>query len=181
MLLNGHATDAASRSLGVVRVPPSVRIELTMQSKAFIMLGTHWFDRQLLCGGEECPACIGSPMRVKAYAIATVGSEHSTTPGLLELTPQCISSVQDVLDAAAEEGAPAPRFALSRAKRRSRVQIEHLGWTNNRFKSYEEPKRIVEAVSVLHGVRPPSALETLEEWSASILPSVNLLLQRAMA
>jgi hypothetical protein len=72
MLTINALSGTQTFALPVLRVKPGKAVDAIIQSRASFTVSTHWVDRRLWCGGENCPACDSLPQRLITYFVATV-------------------------------------------------------------------------------------------------------------
>jgi hypothetical protein len=73
-------------ALPVLRVQPGRTVDAIIQTRSTLTVATHWAERRLWCGGENCPACNSLPVRLITYFVATVRFGPTLRTVLVEST-----------------------------------------------------------------------------------------------
>ena len=114
----------------VVPVNVGSRMPFVLLSGDWVRLTTHFFRRTFLCTeGDSCDAC--SLLGSRAYWYLPVRSEQTGGVGLLELSAQASSHLEQAAKFAGYSVAAGLRIEVSRKSTKSPVFSEMVGQTPN--------------------------------------------------
>lgn len=168
-------------SLPIIKVRPGAGVKVVLMGPEVLALPTHWVGRQLICPGEECPACDGQFPRVFHY----LGAAFERAPGrwglgLLELSDTTFSRMLAQFEVAGLKMERGEVVLLSRRYTKSPLVAQPQGMKQEPGSLALNVLMLVQALAVLYQLPPQSGSQTLQEWAESVKPALRSHLQAAL-
>jgi len=164
--------ELTRRGLTIVRVGVGSQMEVCVQSGEVETCQTHWFDRQYLCPGFDCPACGTYAGRLSVFLVVTVRSQALWVPGLLELTAASWSRVRMLAQMESLSVTSGLVLGLSRSSVRRGVRAEPIGSGGVVSPELVTRERLIDAISLLFKLPARVAEETAAAWCERMRPAV---------
>jgi hypothetical protein len=139
----------AGRNLPVVRVHAGTRAEVSFQTAHFWTFATHWFGRQLVCPGADCPACGTYAERVGTYFLVQVCEGPRWRPAILELGQGSWARLRMLVESEGWEVGPGLTAECCRRGAKSSLRIEPTGMAGVVQKAYDDPLLLFDALVCL--------------------------------
>lgn len=171
---------AAAMALPVLRTQPGSVHQVTLQSEKVLYLGTHWFNAQLLCAGEDCPACDWSPSKCRGFAIGLAEAVQRQTPVLIEASAGSWSRVEGLRQMEGLAFKPGLRIEIGRRKRNSPLRLEPYAEGGPVEEQYRAAWRMVAALAVIFRLPIPRPDEDPQQWALRVKPAAVAKLAAAM-
>jgi len=168
-------------SLPIIKVKPGATVSVVLLGPEVLSLPTHWVGRQLVCPGEECPACDGQFPRVFHY----LGAAFERSPGrwgmgLLEMSDTTMGRAQAQFSALGVKWERGAGLLLSRRYTKSPLVAAPQCCMREPGNLVLNLLMLVQALAVLYQMPPQTGSQTLQEWSESVKPVLRSHLQAAL-
>lgn len=178
--LNGESHRSVF-GLPVLKLAPSRKALLTMQSEDILIINTHWLGRRVWCANEGCPACEISPVRGVGYFIGAVGVDGVLRPHLIETTPNEINRLSAMCQADGLALNPGLIIEASKARQRSPMRLDPTGEGGRVLSDLRPVRRCLAAAAVLANVPLPKAEGSLSKYLEEIRPAILKQIETALA
>jgi hypothetical protein len=131
---------------------------------------SHWFGRQLICPGSDCPACGVYAERVSTFLLCTQLQGQQWHLRVLELGQQSWQQLQFLAHAEGWPLEPGLELELSRGRQRSALRVEPIGPGTDVKLSYDDPDLLFDALVVLLRWPPRRRGEPVVDYSLRVRP-----------
>lgn len=171
---------SVTKALSVLKVPAGSRVKVGIQSERPELLVTHWFGRQFVCGGGDCPACGTYASRLGVWNVVQVVVGNSLQPRLLELSSQSWARLRFMAGWEDAESLGGVAVELYRSSLRRPVLAEPCSDVipvNSRLASADT---LLDGLGVLFQLPARRDGESGVEWADRIRPVVVSRVERAM-
>jgi len=172
--------EVRRRGLFLLKVMPGSRTQVVLQSDAVEVVQTHWFDKQYLCPGWDCPACGTYGGRVGVFFVGLVRQGPEWAPCLVELTAGAWSRAGMLIQMESMEIGPGLCLELSRHSARKGVRAEPVEWTENINPLLATRERLVDALGVLFRLPARGLEETAAVWVERVRSAVAKQIEDAV-
>lgn len=152
------------RGLQVLKVGAGTRARVCMQSERVEVVTTHWFERQFVCPGWDCPACGTYAARVMVFFAGVVQVGQRWEPRLCEVTAQSWSRLVFLCAAEGWDVAPGLLMEVGRDKPRSGLRVEPIGAEAEVSAVLSSRERLLDALSLLFKLPARGVEEAAEVW-----------------
>jgi hypothetical protein len=181
MVLFGSKVGPSVMSLPIIKVKPGAGIDVVLMGPEVVALPTHWVGRQLVCPGDDCPACDSQFPRVFHY----LGAAFERSPGkwglgLLEMSDTTTGRLCAQMEVAGVFFKRGEVVRLSRRYTKSPLVAQPLNMTKEPGSLALNMLMLVQALAVLYQLPPQSGSQTLQEWTESVKPVLRSHLQAAL-
>lgn len=174
--------DARARwSLALLKVPPGPHYRVELGGSKWMVFGSHWLNRMLLCSGDGCPGCVGGAARVMGYRVVLLQEPQRRRPVLLEASCGAIAGLQGLLAGEGREEEPGLTVEVFRRHRRSPLRLEPLVEVPLTTGVPLDDAVTVNAVSVLYGLPLMAPGEPTADWASRVQPVAAAQLGHAIA
>jgi len=169
------------RGVVLLKVPAGSRAKVCLQSLEVEVVQTHWFGRQFLCPGWDCPACGVYAARVGVFQLAVVQRGPEWSPVLLELTAAEWARTRMLGDMTGLIPGPGVVCSLSRGSARSAVRCQPVSRSDERSEFLSSRERLVDVLGLLFKLPGRVTEESVGAWCERVRPAVAEQLSRAIA
>lgn len=166
----------------ICKVVAGQSCRVTVQSSQPQMVASHWFGRQLVCPGADCPACEAYQTRVSAFFLGTLFTGKVWVPAMFEVCPSEVARVRFM--ASWEEGKMEPGLCItmSRKNARSSLRCEPLPDGGGPIlPALDDGRLLLRSVCRLLQLPPLLNHESETEWQARVMPILAGRLSHAIA
>lgn len=169
-----EASDRVVGSRGVVllKLAAGSRARVCLQSDEPEVVQTHWFERQYLCPGWDCPACGTYATRVAVFQVAVVERGPEWVPCLLELTASEWSRTRMLAQMESIRLVAGTECELSRGSARSAIRcvaVRSMGEASAVLRTRE---RLIDVLSLLFKLPLREREESAKAWCERVRPAV---------
>jgi len=182
MFMSHVSPESCFETVPLVKIAPGTSARVTIQSEVAEVIRTHWFGRQYVCPGVDCPACECYQSRLTVFILVTVFSGKVWVPGLLELTPAALSRLRFMLEWEAGSVVPGVVVLVSRRSLRSGVVAEPLDQVGGELLgSLSSSEVLFNSVCRLLGMPSIRKGESDDQWQERVRPFLNARLAKVIA
>lgn len=168
------------KALGLVKVVERSRVQVIVQSEAAELLVTHWFGRQYVCPGLDCPACGTYQSRLSVWNVVLMRGGDSLQPRLLELSAQSWARLKFMAGWEDSESLSGLVVDLHRGSMRRPVIAEPAGGRGEVVPLLSSGVRLLEALAVVFKLPLPGREEASPAYCSRVRPLVVRRLEAAM-
>lgn len=168
------------RGLQVLKVPAGTRARVCMQSDRVEVVTTHWFERQFVCPGWDCPACGTYVCRTMVFFVGVVHVGQRWEPRLVEVTAQSWSRLTFLSEAEGVVIGPGLLMEIGRERQRSGLRIEPLEESGELSVVLRPRERLLDALSLLFRLPARGVDESGEGWVKRVRPAAVAHLESAI-
>lgn len=179
-LLNRGSNAPETRSLPVLKIKTTRGAVVVLQMDAPVWFGTHYLDKQYLCSGADCPACIDRALRIKGYMPILGGDPENLRPGMLEFSTSTWDRLLGRGNALEILIGRGTTVEATRRKAKSPLALEPLPNRGQLDFTLESQEHLVSCIAVLHRLRPLRDGESAVEWEATTRDARRSLITAAI-
>lgn len=172
MFVDESGMVTSRRGVVLLKVQPGGRARVCLQSVHVEVVQTHWFGRQMLCPGWDCPACGTYATRAAVFQVALVLQGPEWRPCLVELTASEWSRTRMLAQMEGIEVGPGVVCELSRGGSRSAIRCVVVEATTGVSSVLSTHERLVDALSLLFKLPVRNEGEAAKAWIERIRPVV---------
>lgn len=169
------------RGIGLLKIVPGMLAKCTVQSSLPEIVVSHWFGRQFICPGLDCPACATYASRLSVWNLVTVEIAGKVQPRLLELSQQSWARVRFMLQMEETDVVAGSVLLLRRSSMRQPVIAEPAAESSVRREELAGMGVLLDALAVLFKLPPRRGEEVPKLWLDRIRPFVTSELERGIA
>jgi len=159
-----------SKGIALLKIIPGMVGKCTVQSVLPELVVTHWFGRQFICPGPDCPACETYAARLSVWNLVTVEIAGKVTPRLLELSQQSWARLRFMMQFEADDTVRGAVVVLRRGTMRSAVVCEPAGETGVTRAELAGCEPLLDSLAVLFKLPPRRVDEVARVWLERIRP-----------
>jgi hypothetical protein len=180
MFVEENGMVLARRGICLLKVAPGQRARVCLQSEHVEIVQTHWFGRQMLCPGWDCPACGTYATRVAVFQIGVVWQGPEWRPVLVELTAGEWARTRMLAQMEGLELGLGVVCELSRGGPRSAVRCVPIERTGEISVVLQTAERLTDALALLFKLPARGDGEGSKAWCERIRPAVATQLAAAI-
>lgn len=180
MFVEESSRVVGSRGIVLLRIMPGSRARVCLQSDEPEVVQTHWFDRQYLCPGWDCPACGTYATRVAVFNVAVVARGPEWSPCLVELTASEWSRTRMLAQMEGIRVTAGTLCELSRGGPRSAVRCVATEETVEGSVVLRSRERLIDVLGLLFKLPLRSEEESAKAWCERVRPAVATQLLAAI-
>lgn len=164
MYVDEEVEVVGRRGLTLLRVMAGSRSEVVLQSDQVEVVRTHWFERQILCPGWDCPACETYSSRVAVFFVALAVVGPRVQPVLVEVTASewARCGLLSRMGVGVVEAGGRLEISRSAARRAARVTLTDVGGTV--VPELRTRERLIDAISLLFNLPARAPAELASSW-----------------
>lgn len=172
--------SVVGRGLQVLKVSAGHRARVCMQSERVEVVSTHWFERQLVCPGWDCPACGVYQVRTMVFFVGVVWVVERWEPRLVEVTSQSWSRLVFLSEADGFRVGTGLGMEIGRHSARSGLRIEPVDVCGEVSDVLRSREKLLDALSLLFRLPARGVAESGEAWVKRVRPAAVVHLEKAM-
>lgn len=181
MVSQSPSRSSSALSLPVLRVPPGARARISIQSPNVLYVGTHWFNRELLCVGPDCPGCGRTGSRCRGFALGLLETGTAWRPVMLEGSSPMWSRLEGFRTMEGVAFEPGLVVEASKKAKTSPLRLEPVEAGGLIDLQFTSPRRLLSAMAVLFRLPVPGPDSSVSDWAADARPAAMAALEVAMA
>lgn len=168
------------RGLQVLKVAAGTRARVCMQSEVVEVVTTHWFERQFVCPGWDCPACGTYASRVMVFFVGVVQVGRRWEPRLVEVSSQSWSRLTFLSLAEGFKVSAGLLMEFARERPRSGLRVDPVEGTDEVSVVLSSRERLLDALSLLFRLPARAVEESGEQWVKRVRTSAVVQIEGAI-